>query len=936
MTIEQLLCPAVIRWESEFRKHLNESNIEMSNDEIADEFDKWLSENEDLINKSVEDNIEHINETIERNMKKLNSLNEGLFDDEVFAEDGEEKLKSDDEDDEEDKPITGEVEGESSVEKIDPSEPEEKRSFTGAVKLTDLKSSKYNIFGFINDFYDMVEEEHTNDMTHKGILRKLDVSSVTNMAALFAFTDLPNIDLSAWNTHKVKTMEGMFYKSTFNNDSICDWNVSSCDDFKNMFLFSPFNQSLKKWTPKFVEKKFRNPDGTVETKSVRADLPIIGGTEDETRAVAKNYRRNLFKSMREEDEVEENKNTKDMDDKLNHVIDFDTFVNEGKVKDFINRGIEKVKNFFKAITLKFGDIVAYFNEQGEMYPAISPYTSLNIIENESIQGVSAFCYVDSPLFNDNVRKEASIVESPEYYGIIDKDSIEYKNYETFKGMINEHYEKYGNTGCLTMINEENFKRVGFSAENGGLRDIPDINSKQLGAILEDAIKNVPAYKGDKAGGSILIWGAPGIGKSSIPKAIIKNWNSKQDVYHKKALMVVECGDLTVDGFTLPIPVDKTVSDYLDDKPLVSDIIKKSGVSTDNIEKIKKNMHKVSTEAPKTWLPCFRVSTNQDEVNILNNIANGHVEKKNKDGLLIVNETTEGGILLMDEFFRADEMIFKILMQLLLTRTYNDEFMLGNKWAIVCCSNRPADDQEVERGYSSTGAVVGTRFLGGQYNFIPSFDEWKKWAVSEGGFDDTTLEFLMFEKDENGEYTNWHTIRPEEYEKGKSGWPTPRTWSALMNELNLYRENHGYEDISDIPSDEIKLKADAIIGAEMSSKYVSFLNTHSKTSVNVKKILENPDYNIPKDAKCSEVCRRLENHIKVAYSPDNIPSVESLMNMFNTLNRTYSESKDNIVKIMHVNIIKFLDVMNSKSTRIALKDYLQSVDKRFKLEEADLK
>ena len=36
MTIEQLLCPAVIRWESEFRKKLNESNIEMSDDEIYD------------------------------------------------------------------------------------------------------------------------------------------------------------------------------------------------------------------------------------------------------------------------------------------------------------------------------------------------------------------------------------------------------------------------------------------------------------------------------------------------------------------------------------------------------------------------------------------------------------------------------------------------------------------------------------------------------------------------------------------------------------------------------------------------------------------------------------------------------------------------------------------------------------------------------------
>lgn len=926
MTIEQLLCPAVIRWEAEFRKILNESNIEMSDDEIADEFDKWLVENEELINKSVDDNIEHINETIERNRLKVQAINEGFWD-EDFAK----------EVDVEDEPLTGEVEDDDvEGEKTDPDEPEEKRTITGAVKLTDNKVSKYNIFGFINDFYDMVEEEHTNEMTHKGILRKLDVSSVTNMAALFAFTDLPNIDLSTWDTGRVKTMEGMFYKSTFNNDSICSWDVSSCADFKNMFLFGSFSQSLKKWTPKWIEKKFRNPDGTLETKTVRADLPIIGGTEDETRTMNKKYRRDLFKSMAEEDDeaVSENKNTTDMDN-MNHVLDFDSFVNEGKVKDFIDKGLDKIKGFFKSIALKFGNVIAFFKDNGEMYPAVSSYTALNAAAAGSVPGVTAFCGVENELL-DGVEKHANIVESPEYYGIIDKDSLEYRNYETFKGMINEHYEKYGNTGYLQMVNEENFKRVGFSGEAGGLMDIPDINSKQLGMILNDAIKNVPAYMEgeDEGGGSVLIWGAPGIGKSSIPKSVIKEWNSNQDAFHQKALMVVECGDLTVDGFTLPIPIDKTVEDYLNDRPRVKELIMKSGVSTDIVEKIKGNIHKVSTEAPKTWLPCYRVSASQEENDILNDIANGHVDKSMKKGRLVVTETTEGGILLFDEFFRADEMIFKILMQILLNRTYNDEFVLGDKWAIICCSNRPQDDAEVERGYSATGAVVGTRFLGGQYNFIPSFDDWKKWAVTKGHFDDVTLEFLMFEKDENGEYTNWHTIRPEEYEKGKSGWPTPRTWSALMHELYLYKKNHGYVEVTDIPSDEVRLKADAIIGAEMSKKYVKFLETHAKTSVNVEKILDDPDYVIPSDAKCSEVCKRIENYVKVVYSPDNIPSVDVLMNMFNNLDRTYSKSKDNFVKIMHINIIKFLDVMKNKDAFTSLKKYLDATDDRFHFERAD--
>lgn len=922
MTIEQLLCPAVIRWEAEFRKHLNESNIEMSEDEIDAEFDKWLVENEELINQSVKDNIDHINETIERNKQKvLKQLNEGKFsfdfDDDDFAE--------------EDAPKEEEPVVEEPTEKIDPDEPEEVRSITGAMHLIDKKDSKYNVFGVINDFYDMVEEEHTNEMTHRSILRKLDVSGITNMAALFAFTNLPNIDLSSWNTGRVKSMEGMFYKSTFNNDTICEWDVTSCKDFKNMFLFCPFNQSLKKWTPAFVEKTFTNPDGSREKRSVRQDLPVIGGTEDETRSVAKKFRRGVFKSMREEDEVSENKG-------FVHITDFDSFVNEGKVKDFIHRGIEKVKSFFKTIAMKFGDFIAFFNENGDIYPAMSPYSSINAIATGDIQGVTAFCYVDNPMFNENVQKEASIVESPEYYGIIDKDSVEYRNYETFKGMIEEHYSKYGNTGAIQMVNEEDFKRVGFSAAEGGVA-ARDIYSDDLREILEDLVENVPAYKGDRHGGAVFIWGAPGIGKSTIPKAIVKAWNKeKGDALHKKALMVVQCGDLTIDGFSLPIPIEKSIEDYLDERPVLKDKVASQGISSDTLEKIKKNMHKVSAEAPKTWLPAFKMNATQEEIDVLNDIANGYLEIKNKDGKIIKTETTEGGILLFDEFFRANEEVFKIMMQIILNREYSG-YMLGNKWGILCCSNRPEDDEEVRAGFEKTGAVVGTRMLSGAYNFIPSFDEWKKWAISEGGFDEVTLEFLKFDKDSgNGEYTNWHTIRPDEYiQKGKTAWPTPRTWSALMNELNLYKENHGYSNIVDIPSEKIRRMADGIIGEDMAVRYVAFLQSHaSSIAVDAKAVLEDPDYVIPSSSKCSDVVRQIENYVTIKYDDTDLPDVSLLMNLFNKLNSTYSGSKDNFVKLMHLNIIKHFKVMTNKDNRLALREYLEATNDRYNFDKADFR
>ena len=928
MTIEQLLCPAVLRWEAEFRKHLNESHIEMSDDDIADEFDKWLNENEDLVNKSVNENIDHINEVINRNIEKLNKVNESMFDDDFFDETDDDKKDNDVEDDE-DEPISGDVE--SKEDETDRDEPEQEVSkLTGVVKLTDNKKSRYNIFGFINDFYDLVLEEHTNDMTHKGILRKLDVSSITNMAALFAFTDLPNIDLSTWNTGNVKSMEGMFYKSTFNNESICSWDVSSCADFKNMFLFSSFSQSLKKWTPKWVEKNVRNPDGTMEKKTVRADLPIIGGTEDETRTINKTYRRSLFKTMSSEDEeIQESK--------LNHIIDFDTFVNEGKFKDFIDKGFQKVKNLFKGISLKFDKLIAFFKEDGEIYPATSAYTALNVAASGEIPGVTAFCDVDNE-YLDGVKKIADIVPEPGYYGIIDKDSVEYRNYETFKGMLNEHYEKFGNTGPFQMINEEDFKRVGFSAADGGVV-ARDIDSDDLREILEDLVMNVPAYKGDKHGGAVFIWGAPGIGKSSIPKSIVKAWNEKKgDELHKKALMVIQCGDLTIDGFSLPIPIEKSIGDFLDERPILKGKVAASGLSTDALERIKSNMHKISAEAPKTWLPAFKMNGTQEEINVLNDIANGYLDIKNKDGKVIKTETTEGGILLFDEFFRAEENVFKIMMQLILNREYSG-YMLGNKWGILCCSNRPNDDEEVRNGFEQTGAVVGNRMLAGAYNFIPSFDEWKKWAVKEGGFDDITLEFLMFDKDpQTGEYTNWHTIRPDEYiQRGKTAWPTPRTWSGLINELNLYMENHGYSNITEIPEKKLRRIADGIIGEDMAVRYVSFLKSHaSSIAVDAKAVLEDPDYEIPSTSKCSDVVRQIENYISIRYDNTDLPDVSMLMNMFNKLNATYSGSKDNFVKLMHLNIIKHLDAYNNKSNSLALRDYLVAADKRYNFDKSDFR
>ena len=99
-------------------------------------------------------------------------------------------------------------------------------------------------------------------------------------------------------------------------------------------------------------------------------------------------------------------------------------------------------------------------------------------------------------------------------------------------------------------------------------------------------------------------------------------------------------------------------------------------------------------------------------------------------------------------------------------------------------------------------------------------------------------------------------------------------------------------------------------------------------------MEDTDYVIPETSKCTDVVRQIENNILVVYSSDDLPPVDYMMNMFNNLAKTYGGSKDNIVKLAHINIMKHFNVLKNRANRIALKEYLQAVEKKYGLEEKD--
>lgn len=950
MTLEQLLSPAFAEWCDEYDKNHNS----IDHKKMVDEMNVWVNEHQDLLNESVESAYDEIHESLVAAEKAYdNYLNEGMFD----------TLFSDDDTDFNDKsaaqpapvvkPVSADDEDSDSDEDSENEPTPPAPTAPGKIFTTNsLKKEKIknNIFYVINALYDRLERE--GKLLKKNSMRfsAIDTSNVVDMTALFAFTNLPNADLSSWNTGKVKHMEGMFYKSSFNNDSICNWDVSSCTDFKNMFFGSAFNKSLKLWNTGMVElneyekdadgKPMMGTDGKYIKKTVHAPLPLIGAAEDEEKEYAEREINTFFDNIKD-----------DMDEsKMVHIMDFDAFLAEGRVKDFIDKGVNKVKNIFKNITLKIGDFVASFTDDGKMVNAVSPYTSLNIVSSGLIPGVTAFVKNRNEFVNSNVKAKAGIAESSEYYGVIDKNSNEYRNYMSFKKMINE---SNCNVNNFTILNEDDEKkRVGFSAKEGGINteDATDITSKQFKHYLEDAINGVPAYS-DKPMGAMMIWGAPGIGKTSIPKAVIQAWNESHKT-EQKALIVIECAELTSDGFSLPMPVSKSLDAYFKERPKVYDKIKSYKLDKDELEKIKKNLYMVSQDAPQTWLPCYQKTSDPIENVVRNDIANGHLADRHvnytydADGKLVADgpsvvETTEGGIIMFDEFFRAKPDIYAIIMQIMLNRRYKENNILGDKWAIIGCSNRPSDDDEVKDKFSTTPPALGNRFGGGQFNFIPDFNDWKKWAIQSGLFDETTLEFLISEHvDVDGgepEYNLWHTIRPHEYsERAKTIWPTPRTWTDYMTVLYNMVKSRGVSSIDDLDRDEAKKRGYGIVGKDVTDKLWAFRDLNKMNILNVNEIMNDPKYVIPASLTCVEVCDRIRNYIIARYSPENVPTDNEMTNLFNKLNSTYSSSYANNLKVLHIDIIKQFDVFKHKNVAKQLKNYLTMCETKYKFVPNDFK
>lgn len=864
--------------------------------------------------------------------------------------------------------------------------------------VSDDEKSKINIHKFIDQWYENatkgIEIERKNKETGKiekvKIYENLEkhtsieylwTSDITNMDALFAFTNIPRINLSNWDTSNVKNMEGMFYCSTFNNKSIENWDVHSCVNFRNMFAGAKFSGDISNWKAG-TKKEYVYEDGVMKTETVvgedgkpktvyvTIDVPVnlpkvgariadIQSEEDEEllkRLVKLRYEQDYDEDEDddkdyyygddgdedddeyiEHDDVEENK----------HVLNISEFVNEGlydKIRKGVKKGVDFIKNKFKSTLVKINDfyVASVVPETGKISNSTNILTTINYIQTMKPKGVSVFSSIKSSLLASGVKAKAFIKETSERYGWIKKGSLEWNNYIKFMKILYE----MNTSGQLT---EE---RMTLGSKGSGMDGIRDISYEGLLEEIEEVMQDVPDNTQRNTARPLVIFGAPGIGKTTIPKEVIKEYNKQVDKYNeteegkkspkgKKAIIVIECGDLELGGFNIPIPKNTTLCETIYANAGVVKRLKDANFKKEDIDNLTREVYR-TYEAPKTWLPVYSTKGSDDEIYAAQCDANGRrisqmvKDERRNDGSFRekFEDTTEGGLIIFDEFLRADPELFKVICQLVQTRSLgNGEYRLGGKWGVILCSNRPNDDEEVEKHYDKQSAAMANRFLNGVYNFIPDFYDWLKWARTDGHFDEDTLNFISRETtgnketykigtDINGEnpkkevtvFKNWHTIDVDKFKTGEEPIPTtPRGWAALMEWVSDRISSGSATDIFDINMDRLRDKACAVIGNKIGNEYVDYMEdlklkrfSKPKTSKFFTNDMNKIDTN---SYTCNEAVKDIEQYIKSNYTRDDIiKGGESIgidfLNMAKNVDKYYKKYiNTSSIVTLHNNIVK---------------------------------
>ena len=450
-------------------------------------------------------------------------------------------------------------------------------------------------------------------------------------------------------------------------------------------------------------------------------------------------------------------------------------VDEG-LKDILNglrKKFQDVVKFFKGFAAKISKKLPYWcpvDAEGEISPAVLPATAGAAMKGGYINKATT-----------NVVLKGSYAKMSGYKG---KTSDSYKLYPSGNSL--KYYEKLINESTevkrplnfnidrspLTpeQIIEENQARI--------LKDLENINEVKMGnsdaysrfnvVANEDLIDliTIRLMKPDLP--SLLVWGAPGIGKTAVLEATLREYDKKGE-YN---LIVKTLSNETPDNFTLP--------EY-------------TGEGED------RRKHDV----PASWLPLYKVDPNDSEGNAARDAACGK------------------GLLFIDELSRATDQVLNVVLPLVNERRFN-EYKLGSGWTIICATNRLEDEAS---GQAMLGKALKNRFANVYYE--PTCNDWIEWAKTQNFISPALLQWLALPESENMSGGKFFYYDPEEEadnENPSALMCTPRSWTNAMRELAVWHHTGKLEgwNIFDIPDRILKRTLNLYVPSNAVEGFMSFL------------------------------------------------------------------------------------------------------------------
>lgn len=454
---------------------------------------------------------------------------------------------------------------------------------------------------------------------------------------------------------------------------------------------------------------------------------------------------------------------KNITEYLNEIQDIVPYLNgEEKIDEGLKEIFNTVKSKFKAAFLYIKSVVAKFgtyflpvDADGKVLNAISPLTAGSAYVDGSINKNSTFVKMDKE--GAKLTKcKTKFDDAKKLYG--SGNSIAYWN-----KLLNESAE----TEYETIVeSSKTINEVKLHTE--------DPEAKYNIIVDDDELKDeIKLSLQDHNQARLMIWGAPGIGKTAILMNVLEEMKKDFPDYR---LITKTLSNETPDNFTLPKYVEIDGADY-------------------------------ATDVPKTWLPVYKPTGNAAEDARLDQLCGN-------------------GLLFIDELSRATPQVLNVVLPLVNEGIFNG-YKLGSGWTIVVASNRAEDEQS---GQSTIGNALGNRFI--QLHYEPTVHTWRKWADKQNFISPLLLQWLAMPESENMSGGKFYYMDPNENSDRIADTTimcTPRSWTNAMRRLAKYHHTGTLEGfkIFDIPDRIIQRALNGAVPAQAVDAFMAFLSVISK-------------------------------------------------------------------------------------------------------------